>query len=152
MITTIPIAVYHSAYGKFCDNQQGCFIVCSCSLFLWSQQQGWPVSSTSQSRPKKLRQCCLMGKTWAGGGALGEGWQVLVLNLLRGTQLPPGTRVPVQADVIRLGRYCPLGKKEKQMFSQYVTRQDQFSLGLAWRTRNHLCQPLEPEACTQMEE
>lgn len=84
-----------------------------------------------------------------------EGWQVLVLNLLRGTQLPPGAfyqRVPVQADVIRLGRYYPLGKKERQMFSESVTRQGQFSLGLAWRTRNHLCWPLEPDACrcTQM--
>lgn len=90
-----------------------------------------------------------------GGGELKEGWQVLVLNLLRGTQLPPGAFYqwgPVQADVIRLGRYCPLGRKEKQMFSEYVTGQDQFSLGLAWRIRNHLCWPLEPEAChcTQM--
>lgn len=83
---------------------------------------------------KEAETVSSQGKDRGGGGELKEGWQVLVLNLLRGTQLPPGAFYqwgPVQADVIRLGRYCPLGRKEKQMFSEYVTGQDQFSLGLA---------------------
>lgn len=106
---------------------------------------------------KEAETVLSQGKDRDRGGELREGWQVLVLNLLRGTQLPPGAFYqwgPFQADVIRLGRYCRLGRKEKQMFSEYLTRQDQFSLGLAWRIRNHLCWPLEPEAChcTQMAE
>lgn len=154
MITTIPIAVYHSAYGSFSVTMSKAALFLAHVLFLSG------VSSRSclcHQPPGPGRRSWVSAVSKERWGGLGEGWQVLVFNLLRGTQLPPGAFyqwVPIQADVIRLGRYCPLGKKKKQMFSEYVTGQDQFSLGLAWRTRNHLCWPLELEAChcTQMAE
>lgn len=70
-----------------------------------------------------------------------EPWrkQVLAFNLPLSAHsgrsfLPPGAfyqRAQIQADISRLGRRT-LRKKEKQMFSEYMAKQDRFSLGLAW--------------------